>query len=126
MGELEPEEIYAPQADTHADHRALSEAARSLLGDLTARLYEYPVRYWGRVPWLVTPRGRFRAVAQLAAGPIHEWRRAPALLVRTEGFHERKLAALGVYAGEMEAVGSFVFPYADAGYEVFFPVTGER
>lgn len=126
IADLEPDEIYAPQVDEHNDHRTLSEVARLAAGTTAARLYEYPVRYWGRVPWVVAAPGRIGAAAELVLAPLREWRRAPAVLIRTEGFHERKLAALGVYAGEMQAIGEFVLPYANAGYEVFFPVAADQ
>ena len=48
------------------------------------------------------------------------------MLVRTEGFQDKKGAALDVYAGEMEAIGELIAPYLRAGYEVFFPLRGDR
>lgn len=121
--EMQPDEIFAPHVDEHPDHRTLSEVARATLaGSTNARYYEYPVRYWGRVPWVTRSASPLRAISEVILDPIREWRRPPAMLVRTAGHREAKHAALAAYAGEMESVGHFVYPFADLEYEAFFPV----
>lgn len=121
--EFQPDEIFAPHVDEHPDHRALSEVARDTLGGTsTAAYFEYPVRYWGRVPWVTRSPSRWRALLEVFADPIREWRRPPAALVATNGYRQAKYAALAAYAGEMESVGHFVYPYVDLEYEAFFPL----
>jgi LmbE family N-acetylglucosaminyl deacetylase len=127
VAELDPDEVYAPHADAHPDHRTLSEVATQLLGRIERpRLFEYPVRYWTRVPWIDDHAGRLAKIVHLLRDPIDEWRRPPAVVIRSDGYAEQKLAALAAYAGEMRFVGSLAYPYAQSGYEVFFPVAAPR
>jgi LmbE family N-acetylglucosaminyl deacetylase len=119
--EVQPDEIYSPHADQHDDHRALSEVGRTAFAGGAARFFEYPVRYWVRVPWVLPQPNRLGALIHFALDPIEEWRRPRARLVRTAEFRSRKLDALAVYAGEMANVGHFVYEFADDEYEVFFP-----
>ena len=123
-----PEEVYAPAVDEHPDHRTLAEVGRRAHAEsgTDAALWEYPVRYWQRVPWVRSSGGVGAAAYLFFADPWREWRRPRAMLIQTEGFQDKKLAALNVYAGEMEAVGDKIRPYLRAGYEVFFPLRSRR
>ncbi len=120
--DVQPDEIYSPHADQHADHHTLSEVARVAFTGGPARFFEYPVRYWVRVPWVQPQPGRLKALIHLVVDPIREWRRPRAVLVRTGEYRERKLDALAVYAGEMANVGHFVYEFADTEHEAFFPL----
>jgi len=122
--EMRPDEIFAPHADQHPDHRVLNEVARTTFaGTSNARFYEYPIRYWGRVPWVVRPPGKLQSMLGLIVDPIREWRRPPAMLVSTKGFEDQKFAALTAYDGEMKSVGYLVYEFAAIGWEPFFPIT---
>lgn len=122
--EVQPDELFAPHVDEHPDHRTLSEVARdTLLNSTRASYYEYPVRYWGRVPWVTRASNPLHVIAEIILDPIREWRRPRAMLVRTADHLDAKRAALSVYAGEMESVGHFVYPFALTEYEAFFPIT---
>lgn len=121
--ELRPDEIFAPNPDEHPDHRVLGQVAQAAFATSNdARLYEYPVRYWGRVPWVVPATTKLDAIRRLILDPITEWRRRPAMLVETGEFLPQKHAALAAYSGEMASVVYFVFQFADANYEAFFPL----
>lgn len=121
--ELQPSEIFVAHTDEHPDHRTLNEVARgTLVAATSARLYEYPVRYWTRVPWVTRSSNASRALLEVIADPIREWRRPPAMLIQTAGYLDQKHAALAAYAGEMASVGYFVYQFADQQYEAFFPI----
>ena len=47
-------------------------------------------------------------------------------MVQTDGFLDQKRAALDVYAGEMEFIGTRIMPYVRSGYELFYTLRPSR
>ncbi len=86
LGAHVPDEVLATsEADPHSDHAALGRAVRRACAGRPLRLLSYPVWQWER------PRSWLRT---LSASSSPE-------LVRTDGYLERKRAALDVYQSQM-------------------------
>jgi LmbE family N-acetylglucosaminyl deacetylase len=83
-----PDEVFVTsEADPHADHAALARAARRALAGTGVRMLAYPIWQWER------PRSWKRTVAAAS----------PAQTVRTDGYLERKRAALAVFRSQLAA-----------------------
>ncbi|HEX3979965.1 MAG TPA: PIG-L family deacetylase, partial [Acidimicrobiales bacterium] len=111
-----PDEVFVTsEADPHSDHAALARAARRALSGSPSRLLAYPIWQWER------PRSWRRTLAMASAPEA----------VRTDGYLERKSAAVAVYRSQMSAAlggaqtegltETFLGHFLD-GREMFFPV----
>ena len=129
-----PEEILVPAlADRHPDHRALSQAVRRLIvaGEVKCAVYEYPIWYWQRYPWVSQPKNIIDAACRFLSDPVCACLGPRPALVRTDGVLERKRAAIRAYrsqTGSLEGEpGWWTFPQGFVAgflgsYEIFFPV----
>lgn len=126
--------LVTSERDSHPDHQTLARAARRAVTATgsSARLFEYPVWYWNRVPWRrrrATWRGLPALCWYLLYDPVVEWFRHPALRLSTGGYLPRKHAALAAHASQLHPIEGFAAPlpapfvaHFFREYEVFFPV----
>jgi len=88
--------------DAHPDHRALALVARTAIvavgatGSMPA-LFEYPIWFWERLPWIHRPSSLAGALWHFVRDPVVELQRTPPLRVRTAGYLTRKRAALDAH-----------------------------
>ena len=109
--------LVTGDTDPHADHAALAVAARRAVAGTGARLLTYPI-------W------QFEKPLHL----LRQMRRSGrAELVRTEGFRERKRAAVAAYRSQLaagdddpEGLHPSFLRHFDTEVEVFFPVRPRR
>ncbi len=126
--------VVTSHQDAHPDHQSLALAARAAIAGagLTRALYEYPVWYWARLPWLHRPSGLVDAFWHFLRDPFVELVRETPHRVRTEGYLDRKRAALEAHASQIHPFppGSesgpllppdFVDHFFQA-HEVYFPI----
>jgi len=129
--------VVTSSQDAHPDHQALALAARAAILAVdatgsTPALFEYPIWFWERLPWIHRPSGLAGALWHLLRDPIIELRRTPPLRVRTAGYLARKRAALDAHETQVRPFP----PGADGGpllrpdfvehffqsSEVYFPI----
>jgi len=89
--------------DAHPDHQALALAARAAIAraGLKQALYEYPIWYWERLPWIHRPSGLVAALWHFFRDPVVELLRQPPLRVQTAGYLDRKRAAIEAHASQI-------------------------
>jgi len=120
--------------DAHPDHQTLAHATRAVIAGTGAKraLYEYPIWYWERLPWIHRPSGLARALWHFLCDPVAELSRQPPLRVQTDGYVERKRAALEAHQSQVRPFppGSDTEPLLPPAfvkhffqpYEIYFPI----
>jgi len=135
LSEHNPEVVVVSSLhDAHPDHQALSRAARAVISGsgFTRSLYEYPVWYWTRLPWKNRPVGLLDALWYFFRDPIVDLFGQGPHRVRTEGYLDRKRAALEAHESQVRSFppGSDADPLLPPdflehffqSYEVYFPI----
>lgn len=96
--------VVSSREDAHPDHQALALAARAAIVAADAassgarpELFEYPIWYWERLPWIHRPSSLAAALWHFVRDPVIELRRTPPLRVRTAGYLARKRIALDAH-----------------------------
>ena len=111
------EVLVTAEDDPHEDHAVLGRATRRALVGTGVRMLTYPI-------WQFDRPTRLARHLRLHTRPE---------LVRTDGYRERKRAAVGAYPSQMaahnddpEGLRPNFLPNFDGPYEMFFPVDVER
>ena len=130
--DVSPQEIFVPAiGDRHPDHFALNLALRSIVKRQAygGTVYEYPIWLWRVYPWTTRPANIIDAIWAFARDPIAALFRPAAVLVSTEGFIERKRAAIACYESQVsnpsreDRMWTFPDGFAESflgPYEIFF------
>lgn len=129
-----PARILVPSGiDKHPDHRAVHTVVCRLVarGRITQPVYEYPVWFWTAGTWVTAGAPLPRRLAQLAYRPLRTALLSQPLLVRTDGYLQRKRHALEAFASQMRNItGEPGWPVLEEAflasflrrYELLFPL----
>jgi LmbE family N-acetylglucosaminyl deacetylase len=136
VAETNPKVILAPSGiDAHPDHRAIHAIVCRLVerGRIKAPVYEYPVWFWSPGAWMTLRDPALRRLIQLALRPLRTAVRSRPLLVRTDGYLERKRHAMDAFESQMRKnpehpewpvlAEDFLASFFRR-YELFFPLLG--
>ncbi len=142
VGAFAPEQILSPSGvDRHPDHRTIARVVRAMRssGEIRCPVYEYPIWFWTAGAWMdsgyedgVEPDGRgLGGLVRLVRGPAWARENLQAVLVSTEGYLDRKRAALAAHRSQVSGLSgeeewkrlpeSFVSNFFQS-HEMFFEV----